>query len=122
MVLLLRLLAALFFALAVLGAFLPLVPTTPFLLLTSWCLVRSSPRLHAALHRSRLFGPLLADWERHHGVRAHVKVAAVGAIALAVAWGLLGADLGRVGSVALCALAAVGLVVVLRLPTVDARP
>jgi len=118
MILLLRFLAALFFALAVLGAFLPILPTTPFLLLTSWCLVRSSPRLHAALHRSALFGPLLADWERHRGVRAHVKAAAVGAIALAVGGGLWLGDLGTAGSVALVALAAVGLTVVLRLPTV----
>ena len=71
-------LAGLFFVLAVLGVFLPVLPTTPFLLLTSWCLVRSSPALHARLRRSPLFGPLLADWERHHGVRLYVKISALG--------------------------------------------
>ncbi|MSR63533.1 MAG: DUF454 family protein [Planctomycetes bacterium] len=42
---------ALFFALAALGAVLPVLPTTPFLLLTSWCLARSPPTWHARLRR-----------------------------------------------------------------------
>ncbi len=105
-------LSAFFFALAVLGAFLPLLPTTPFLLLTSGCLVRSSPTLHARLLRSRGFGPMLSDWERHRGMRPRVKATALALLVVGVgasvalghlppmlAWGVIG--LGAVGVVAI---------------------
>jgi len=111
-------LAGVFFVLAVLGALLPVLPTTPFLLLTSACLVRSSPRLNEKLRRSPLFGPLLVDWERHRGVRLHVKVTAIALIALVVGYSLLFRELSVPLEVLLCALAAIGAYVVLRLPTV----
>ena len=58
---------------AVLGAILPLLPTTPFLLLASWCFYRGSPRIHAWLHRSRWFGPTLDDWQEYRGIRKTAK-------------------------------------------------
>ena len=78
-------LASVFFACGILGVLLPGLPATPFLLLTSYFLIRSSPRLNAALLRSRLFGPILVDWQIHGGVRRHVKVQAVVAVTIAVA-------------------------------------
>lgn len=59
--------------LAVIGAVLPLVPTTPFLLLASWCFYRGSPRIHAWLHRSKWFGPTLDDWQHYRGIRRTSK-------------------------------------------------
>lgn len=111
-------LAALFLALAGLGAFLPVLPTTPFLLLTSWCLARSSPTWHARLRRSPLFGPLLADWERQRGVRLHVKVTALVMLALTVGASLWLGDLRGWLAGLLIGLAAVGATVILRLKTV----
>ena len=110
--------AAVCFALAVLGVVLPVLPTTPFLLLTSFCLVRSSPRLNAKLRRSPLFGPFLADWEAHHGVRLHVKIAALSMLAIAVTLSLALGDLSRPVQLLLLALAAAGAFVVLRLKTI----
>jgi hypothetical protein len=63
--------------LAVIGAVLPLIPTTPFVLLASWCFYRGSPRIHAWLHRSRLFGPTLDDWQHYHGIRRGLKHRAI---------------------------------------------
>ena len=111
-------LAALFFALAVLGALLPVLPATPFLLLTSWCLVRASPRLNAKLRSSPLFGPLLRDWEAYHGVRLHVKITALSVLALAVTGSLVFGHLAPWLVVTLLVLAAVGATVILRLRTV----
>ena len=73
--------------LAVIGSVLPLLPTTPFLLLASWCFYRGSPRIHAWLHRSKMFGPTLDDWQHYRGIRRSVKnraFAMVGAVVLAI--------------------------------------
>src|SRR4051794_29896613 len=70
--------AGLFFVLlAVVGVVTPLLPTTPFLLLAAYFFARSSARLHNWLLRSRLFGGLIRDWQRHRGVRPRVKVVAL---------------------------------------------
>ena len=59
--------------LAVLGAVLPLLPTTPFLLVAAWAFARSSPRLEAWLVDHARFGPLIADWRREGAVSRRVK-------------------------------------------------
>jgi len=46
-------------ALGLIGAFVPLLPTTPFLLLASWCFSRSSPRFDRWIRDHRLLGPFL---------------------------------------------------------------
>jgi uncharacterized membrane protein YbaN (DUF454 family) len=61
---LLRALALLSLALGFLGMFLPLLPTTPFILLAAWAAARSSPRLLAWLEQHRLFGQMLRDWRQ----------------------------------------------------------
>jgi uncharacterized membrane protein YbaN (DUF454 family) len=77
--------------LAVLGAALPLLPTTPFLLLAAFCFARSSPRLHAWLLAHGLFGPLIVSWQERGAIprrakhTAYVTMAAV--LGLSVVFG-----------------------------------
>ncbi len=72
--LLLNLVGAIAVVLAVLGAFLPLLPTTPFLLLASACFARSSVRAHNWLRTNPLFGQYLRDWEDGRGLPLRGKV------------------------------------------------
>lgn len=67
-----------------LGVVLPILPTTPFLLLASYFFARSSPRLEAWLRRAPYFGPLIHDWEEHRGVRPRVKASAIAIVVLVI--------------------------------------
>jgi uncharacterized membrane protein YbaN (DUF454 family) len=73
------------FALGVVGLFLPVVPTTPFLILAAACFARASPALERRLLDSRLFGPTLRDWREHRSLRASTKVVAIAMMSLSIA-------------------------------------
>lgn len=79
-------------ALGAAGALLPVLPTTPFVLLAAACFSRSSPAFHRALRESRLFGPLLRDWEDHRSVPRAAKLRALvivtAAFSISLVWGL----------------------------------
>ena len=61
-------------ALGILGIFLPLLPTTPFLLLASACFARGSTRLHHWLQTNRVFGKYLRDYENGKGIPLRGKI------------------------------------------------
>ncbi|MBI5070745.1 MAG: YbaN family protein [Deltaproteobacteria bacterium] len=65
-----------FFALGLLGAFLPVLPTTPFMLLALWAFSQSSRRFHDWLYHHRVFGPSLQAWRRERVVPRGVKAVA----------------------------------------------
>lgn len=107
-----------FLGLGLLGVLLPGLPTTPFLLLASYFFIRSSPRLNQRLLDSRLFGPLLADWQHRGGIRQHVKLKAISVVTVTV---VASAYMSRNSPplvLVICVAAAVGLIVIARLPTI----
>ena len=115
---LLLLAAGFMLLLGLLGVVLPGLPTTPFVLLASVCLLRSSPQLHERLLMSRLFGGVLRDWHLHRGIRPHVRYKAMIVIALVVAASLLLTSLPLIAKLAIAAIAACGVTYVWRLPDI----
>lgn len=63
--------------LAVLGVFLPLLPTTPFLLLASACYFRSSPRMYRWLMSNRILGDYLLNFQSGKGIPLRAKIVSV---------------------------------------------
>jgi uncharacterized membrane protein YbaN (DUF454 family) len=78
-------------ALGIAGLFLPLLPTTPFVLLAAWCFAKASPRFHAWLIHHPIFGRIISDWQATGSIPRSAKIFAVVAIvfSLASVWTLV---------------------------------
>jgi len=113
-------LAGIALTLALIGIVLPGLPTTPFVLLGSYFLLRSSKLLHERLMASRLVGGVLRDWHVHRGLRPHVRARAVAVVALVVAASLLLARPSLAVVLVILSLALCGLLVIWKLPSVGA--
>ena len=104
------------FGLGVLGIFLPLLPTTPFLLLTAWCWLRGSRRLHDWLLGHRIFGRHIRNYREGRGFSLRVKIAT-----LALLYATIGFSMTQIPHTAIrvgLVLVAVGVTIhIRRLPT-----
>ena len=69
--------------LGILGLALPLLPTTPFMLLAAGCFAKSSPRLHGWLIDHRIFGPAIRNWQVNRAISTKAKRMALTAMAAA---------------------------------------
>lgn len=71
-------------ALGIIGAFLPVMPTTPFLLVAVWAFSRSSPRLKNWLYHHPRYGAAIRDWFEHGAVGNKVKIFAIVTMSMSV--------------------------------------
>lgn len=83
---LLKIAGIFFVGLAALGALLPLLPTTPFLLVAAACFAKSSPRMHKMLLANKVFGPMIYHWEQSRSIPKRAKVIALTSIVIATLW------------------------------------
>jgi len=82
-------LGTVFLGLGALGLVLPVLPTTPFVLLAAACYLRASERLHRRLVTSRTFGPTIVAWQEHGAIPPRAKVIASALIALTFGFAIL---------------------------------
>jgi uncharacterized membrane protein YbaN (DUF454 family) len=73
----------LFLSLGLLGIPLPVLPSTPFILLAAWFFARSSEKWHAWLLSSELFGPMIHNWEENRCISCRTKIVALLAMTVA---------------------------------------
>ena len=104
---------------AFIGVVLPIIPTTPFVLLSAACYYKGSERLHGWLSRNELFGPIIRDYEEHRGMRKATKIKA-----LTIMWAaVLGSALLVLDTLKMRALvlviAVIGTVSMLRIKTIE---
>ena len=74
----------LFVGLGIVGIFIPLLPTTPFLLLAAACFARSSERFYRWLLGNRWFGAYVRDYREGRGVPAKVKIFSIALLWIAI--------------------------------------
>lgn len=112
-----RILGFLFLAVAALGLVLPLLPTTPFVLLAAGCFAQSSERMHRWILDNRTFGPMVRDWHDKRCVSCRVKWIAIASMAVVGGLSIVFAVEGAAWRIAGAALLLTGAAVVARLQT-----
>jgi uncharacterized membrane protein YbaN (DUF454 family) len=66
-----------FLMLGIIGIVMPVLPTTPFILLAAWCFAQSSEKWHKKLLDSELFGPMIHNWESNRCISLRTKIVAL---------------------------------------------
>ena len=73
-------------ALGIVGIVLPVLPTTPFLLVAAWAFARSSPRFREWLVGHKTLGPYVNDWNEYGAIPTRAKVLAIAVMSASSAW------------------------------------
>jgi uncharacterized membrane protein YbaN (DUF454 family) len=115
---LLKIVGIFFVALAILGVVLPILPTTPFLLVSAACFAKSSPKMYKMLLENKIFGPLIYHWQASRSLPRSAKLIALTSIVLASSWSCYLLD-NNILRIVIIALVTGPLVFLWRLPISD---
>lgn len=110
-----------FFAAGVIGVFLPVLPTTPFMLLALWAFSNSSQKLHDYIWHHKRYGPMVQAWKKHGAIPLRAKISAILVMSLSAVFVIFFSGAPLYGVVSALALMMVGAVFILTRPTLQ-RP
>ncbi|PKQ21128.1 MAG: DUF454 domain-containing protein [Actinobacteria bacterium HGW-Actinobacteria-6] len=106
-----------FLGIGVIGMVLPVLPTTPFVLLAAACFMRSSERIHSWLVTHPIFGKQIADYLAGKGLRLRTKIVAIGTLWASIIASAIWVVPYLIADAVMVAIAAWVTAYILRLPT-----
>ncbi|MBL4739875.1 MAG: YbaN family protein [Sneathiella sp.] len=106
-----------FVGVAVLGIVLPVLPTTPFLLISLWAFSQSSDRFHDWLYNHRLFGPPLQEWTDHGVIPLRAKIIALSTMSLSAIIVSFFTNIPWYGLIGMLSLMSIGAIFILTRPS-----
>lgn len=106
-----------FLSLGIIGIILPVLPSTPFVLLAAWCFAQSSEKWHRKLLDSELFGPIVRNWEANRCISRQTKMVGLAAMTIAGSASIVLAINDPILKIATVSLMGVGAVTLLLLKT-----
>ena len=104
------------FVTGLVGVFVPLLPTTCFILLAVWCFSKSSPQWYQALKQNQLFGNTVSEWENNRTIPLTAKRIALSSMLLSAAFCLITFDNGLLKIIAILSIC-IGMWFVNHIPT-----
>lgn len=84
MKILFRILGVFFVVLGVIGAFLPILPTTPFILLAAYLFAKSSPKYEKWIMEHRIFGSIIRDFRNDKSITLHAKIISISSLWISI--------------------------------------
>ena len=104
-------------ALGILGIFLPILPTTPFLLLAAYCYARSSERFYQWLLNNRWFGEYIRNYREGRGMPLREKIVTIAVLWLTIGFAVVFAVSAWWGRLVLVGIATGVTIYIIRLKT-----
>jgi len=85
-------LGVLFVLIGVAGVFLPILPTTPFILCAAWCFLKSSKKAYVWIYSHSIFSGPLKNWEENHAISKSAKLVSLTTITFSAIYTYLAID------------------------------
>ena len=106
-----------FVLLGAIGVVLPVLPTTPFLLIALWAFSQSSERFHNWLYHHKYFGPPLQEWEKYGVIPKRAKIVALTTMAISATLVIILTDTPWYGLAGMLSLMMIGAIFILTRPS-----